>query len=94
MLTAHVLDGDRVLLNAEPVVGGTITAWPVGSNPGNMFLRCAVRPDRALPPYDMPAHEKKRWDGRAAAASRAWYVLHVHGKTSQQIVEMPRRQTT
>lgn len=92
VLVACDLSGTRWELNAEPVVGGDFTVWPVG-NPGATFLRVRSRPERSLPPHDMSARAKANWDGRAEAAAREWYVRHEHGMSSEQIVEQRKERT-
>lgn len=92
VFTATVqFDGDRIQLDATPVVGGDITMWPHG-NLYSMKWLCRARPASVPPPRAWK--RMCNWDGEAAADAREWFVKHVHGKTAAEIVEQRKQART
>lgn len=87
IITARGVGGGvRIMLDAIPVVGGDYASWTVGYDPDNLLRLYARRPKQVSPPHDMPAMERERWDGYAAANERAWYVEHRHGLQGAEVV--------
>lgn len=90
VFTARSISGKVIKLNAEPIVGGDYTIWPIGNGFTAPYLRCGARPEKALPPRRTARNVRADWDAYAEADRRPWFVEHQHHKTSEQIIEQRR----
>ena len=93
VLGAKLLETTReVELDLTAVVGGAYMYWSNSCNPIAMVFVAASRPTEVGPPHDMPKDQRDDWDGKAAAGSRAWFVVHRCGKSAEQVVAERRRE--